>query len=294
MSRPSIFEQFATSEELQRQYFEARRKYGERHSDIYVSTFSRSGTTWMQLILYQLTTTDGNMDFHHLFDISPWIFYSTIRGIPPVQVPDPRILKTHEPYDFFPKSTKGKFIYVIRDGRDVIVSLYYHKINVRGYDGSFDEHVNDFINNDYYNWFEHVRAWLENTENSPILYIQYEHLKRNFREAVEKIASFCNIDLSEKRMSRIEERTSFAFMKAHQKQLGPHPTHFAGVSNPAYVVRDPSQFVRNGQIGDGMLLLEPHHIAMYENKFDAVLGSLISDFPMLDAYRSKCSRLGVA
>jgi len=33
-----------------------------RNDDIFIVTYPRSGTTWLQQILYQLTT-DGNMDF---------------------------------------------------------------------------------------------------------------------------------------------------------------------------------------------------------------------------------------
>lgn len=41
--------------------------FGARETDIYVVTFPKSGTTLMQMIIYQLTT-QGNMDFQHLYD----------------------------------------------------------------------------------------------------------------------------------------------------------------------------------------------------------------------------------
>jgi hypothetical protein len=44
--------------------------FGQRETDIYVVSYPRSGTTLMQMILYQMTT-DGNMEFDHIYDVSP-------------------------------------------------------------------------------------------------------------------------------------------------------------------------------------------------------------------------------
>jgi hypothetical protein len=44
--------------------------FGQRDSDIYVVSYPRSGTTLMQMILYQMTT-DGDMGFKHIYDVSP-------------------------------------------------------------------------------------------------------------------------------------------------------------------------------------------------------------------------------
>ena len=37
----------------------------ERDSDIFIVTYLKSGTTWMQVILYNMLT-EGNMDFEHI------------------------------------------------------------------------------------------------------------------------------------------------------------------------------------------------------------------------------------
>jgi hypothetical protein len=46
-------------------------KYVARPDDIFIATYPRSGTTWMQMILYQLTT-DGEMDMPHMAQHCPW------------------------------------------------------------------------------------------------------------------------------------------------------------------------------------------------------------------------------
>ena len=158
--------------ERYRRYLE---QFGSRDSDIWVATFSKSGTTWMQMILYQLTTC-GDMTFEHLFDVSPWIYYAALRGIAPADPPNPRILKTHNDYAFMATHSLGKTVYVIRDGKDVAVSWYHHRCNFQGFEGSFDLHFEEFLNDGNYNWFAHVKDWTANRLDRPVIVVKYEDL----------------------------------------------------------------------------------------------------------------------
>ena len=102
--------------------------FGERKDDIYISTYPKSGTTVMQMILYHLTT-DGSMDFNHIYDVSPWIRNASFRSQKPPNLPSPRLIKTHDHYKDFDKNTKGRFIYVYRNGMDVAVSHFHQETN---------------------------------------------------------------------------------------------------------------------------------------------------------------------
>ena len=254
-------------------YRKLRATYGERDSDIYVSTYTRSGTTWVQTFLYQLTT-DGNMDFDHIFDVSPWLYYSALRRVEPSYPPEPRILKTHDDYNFYSDKPKGRFIYVIRDGKDIIVSFYHHRINVRGYEGTFEEHFNEFINNNNYNWFEHVKGWVENKNHFPILYVKYESLKNDFENEIKRIIDFCGISINDSILKRTKERSSFSFMKKHAPQFGPKSNHFELTAKSKYIVRDPYIFIRNGLIGEGNMKLNNEQKNIFNKKFNETLGHL--------------------
>src|SRR3954466_13577858 len=83
-------------------------QFGEREDDIYVATYLKSGTTWMQMILYQLTTT-GDISFEHIYDVSPWLRNLADRSSPLPSIPSPRIIKTHDPYHKVQKGKKGRF-----------------------------------------------------------------------------------------------------------------------------------------------------------------------------------------
>ena len=57
-----------------------KREFDYRSDDIYVATYMKSGTTLLQMILYQLFT-DGNMDFDHIYDVSPWLEHAIAHNI---------------------------------------------------------------------------------------------------------------------------------------------------------------------------------------------------------------------
>ena len=99
-------------------------QFGERDDDIYIVTYTKSGTTLMQMMVYQLTT-DGNMDFNHIYDVSPWTDNDAFLDLPPRELPSPRIIKSHRVYKKIDKDTKGKFIVVIRNVDDVAVSQFH-------------------------------------------------------------------------------------------------------------------------------------------------------------------------
>ena len=265
--------------EFEHRYRRYLAEYGEANSDIVISTFSKSGTTWTQIILYQLTTA-GDMDFDHLFDVSPWLWYAALRQVAPVEPPAPRLLKSHDDYRRFKKGRRGRFVFVIRDGRDVCVSLYHHRRNFKGYQGSFEEHFEDFLHGTEYNWFDHVRPWLENPRQLDIHIVKFENLKANFSETVRALADFCAIDPDAATMKRTCEQCSFAVMKQHEGQLGPRNSHFEGVLNTPYRVENSDQFLRKGEVGEGLTVLTPDQLRAYRQRFDRSLAgfNVVADY----------------
>jgi len=266
--------------EFEHRYRRCVAEYGEADSDIYISTYSKSGTTWVQIILYQLTTP-GDMDFDHLFDISPWLWYAALRQVPPANPPPPRLLKSHDDYRRFRRGRRGRFLFVVRDGRDVAVSLYHHRRNFKRYEGTFDEFFEEFLHDTEYNWFDHLRPWLENAYGLDMHYVKFEDLKSDFEATVQAIADFCAIDVDAATMERTCQRCTFDAMKKHELQLGPRDSHFEGMPDAPFMVKHPDQFLRKGKVGEGLTVLSEAQLAAYRERFDRSL----ADFPLVADYR---------
>ncbi|MGC4054954.1 MAG: sulfotransferase domain-containing protein [Paludibaculum sp.] len=102
-----------------------------RDDDIIISTYAKSGTTWMQQIVSQMLF-DGDTE-RDTQALSPWVDFR----VPPKEVKLPaleeqtnrRFVKTHLPVEALVYSPKAKYIYIGRDGRDVLWSLYNHHLN---------------------------------------------------------------------------------------------------------------------------------------------------------------------
>lgn len=99
-----------------------------RPDDVWVVTYPKCGTTWTQQIV-RLIINKGKEDGLILEDAVPWVeCFGEIPGIRTYRVDvdkmaSPRAFKSHFPYELMPcglpNKTPGRYIYVIRNPRDV-------------------------------------------------------------------------------------------------------------------------------------------------------------------------------
>lgn len=206
-----------------------------RSDDIFIVTHMKSGTTLLQMVVYQLMT-DGNMNFRHLYEVSPWVDLVIERGAPLGKLVPPRIFKSHYNYNDF--KARGKILYGIRNGMDVAVSWYMHEKCYYHPDMDWDTfYEKDFMRG---GWFTHVSEWIENKKGRDVFYVRYEDLVTDMRKTVEGIAAFLNVPVSEETYCRIHERCSFGYMKANEKKFGEQPKG-----------RVFDQFIRKGESNTG-------------------------------------------
>jgi hypothetical protein len=112
------------------------------------------GTTWTQNIVFSLVNR-GRLPLKHISEFSPFFevdkHWDISQGTVKIKFTDNfsllgrRIFNTHLRWDMMPKgggSNSAKYIYVVRNPRDVVTSFYHHLANEKnGYSGTFDEFV---------------------------------------------------------------------------------------------------------------------------------------------------------
>jgi aryl sulfotransferase len=104
-----------------------------RDGDIVISTRSKSGTTWMQMICALLVFQTAQLP-GPLGDLSPWLDRLTVPreellGRLAAQ-PHRRFIKSHTPLDGLPVDPRATYIVVARHPLDMAVSLYHQGDNI--------------------------------------------------------------------------------------------------------------------------------------------------------------------
>jgi aryl sulfotransferase len=216
-----------------------------RHDDIIISTYAKSGTTWMQQIIAQLLFgPDPDLE---VAEMSPWL---DLR-IPPKEVKLPmvqaqthrRFLKTHLPLDALVFSPEAKYIYIGRDGRDVVWSLYNHHANANQlwYEALNDtpgrvgppiepppadirQYFREWMERDghpFWPFWENVRTWWEFRDLPNVLFVHFTNLKRDMPGEMRRIAAFLDVPIDETQWETILEYCSFEWMKSHATKSVP-------------------------------------------------------------------------
>jgi aryl sulfotransferase len=216
-----------------------------RDDDIIIATYAKSGTTWMQQIIAQLLF-NGDPDLA-VAEISPWL---DLR-VPPKAVKLPyveaqthrRFLKTHLPVDALVFSPQARYLYIGRDGRDVVWSLYNHHANANQlwYDAlnetpgrvglpierppeDIREYWQDWMARDgypFWSFWDNVRTWWQIRDLPNVRLVHFSELKRDLPGTIRQIARFLQIPVNESHWSAILEHCSFEWMKQNATKSVP-------------------------------------------------------------------------
>ena len=141
------------------------------------------------------------------------------------QMKSPRVIKSHAPSNLLLGMSENsdiipgvKIIVISRNPLDSCVSRYYHAFNPHKLGWTFPAWAALWLsgNSSYGSWFHWVRDWRERSRRNldQILWVQYEDMKKNPREEIEKIRLFLNIASDDDRLvQRVFEGSTFDSMK---------------------------------------------------------------------------------
>ncbi len=260
-----------------------------RDDDVVIATYAKSGTTWMQQIVAQLLFA-GDPDLA-VAEMSPWL---DLR-VPPKHVKLPlveaqthrRFMKTHLPVDALRFSPKAKYLYIGRDGRDVVWSMHNHHLNANA---SWYAALNDtpgrvgppiepppqdartyfreWLARDghpFWPFWENVRTWWAIRALPNVKLVHFADLKRDLPRAIRDIAEFLEIPIRGERWSAIVEHCSFEWMKKNATKSVPLGGAFWDAGADVFIHRGV-----NGRWRDALSAAE---CAEYEARAEAELGA---------------------
>jgi aryl sulfotransferase len=248
-----------------------------RGGDIVISTRSKSGTTWMQMICALLVHRTPDLPAP-LNVLSPWLDH-LIRPRDDVVAeldaqPHRRVIKTHTPLDGLPLDRRATFIVVARHPLDMAVSLYAQGANidrrrlseltgspqVRRERPPLGEWLLEWVTDSegHHDSLPGVMAhltdaWRRRHEANVVL-VHYDDLRADLAGRMSALAG--RLGLAPPTPELVEAAT-FDSMRARATELAP---------DSLGVLKSPEAFFRRGSSGAGREVLGADGLAAYERR----------------------------
>jgi aryl sulfotransferase len=264
-------------------------KFTFRGDDIIINAYSRSGTTWVQQIVAQLIWMGA--EHINVSEASPWLdcrFPSKEERLEMIEAQTHRrFIKSHLPVDTLVFSPKAKYIYIGRDGRDVLWSLYHYHRNlkddvIRDIDrvpgrtgpalGEAPSSVLDYFREwllkdgrPWWPYWPHILSWWKIKDLPNVMLLHFSNLKKDLPGEIRRTAAFLEIAIDETKWDAILEHCSFNYMKAHAAQSVP----FGG----RIYKGGAETFMHKGANGGWRDILAPGDIKLYEQTAKEKLGA---------------------
>jgi aryl sulfotransferase len=254
-----------------------------RAGDIVISTRSKSGTTWVQMICALLIFQTTELPVP-LAELSPWLDWV---GASKHEVYDRlaaqthrRFIKSHTPLDGLPLAAGVTYLVVARHPLDMAVSLYHQGSNldraaIARLTGAPPpaERARPTLREWLVEWIDwdgdraqqmdslpgvmwHLTdAWARRGPN--VVLVHYDDLSADLAAQMRRLAELLDIAVPEQVWPALVKAASFESMRASAEQLAP---------DPGGVLKDATAFFRRGRSGEGQHLLSPEEVARYYDR----------------------------
>ena len=228
--------------------------------DVFLVSYPKSGNTWLRFLIGNYIS--GNKcDFRNSHLLVPDVHSNPDDC---KNISRPRIIKSHFTYT----QSYPRVIYIVRDGRDVAVSYFYHQKKYRKIDKNmnfamFLNKFNDGTTDNFGKWGDHVNSWLDSKKEG-ILMIRYEELLDRTADKLSAILSFCGLAVNPLNVELAVANSSFSTMRQAEKLQQKGNKYFDGSNKSIAFVREGKKGQWENYFNDDMLteFMSNHGLAL--------------------------------
>ncbi|TRY71899.1 hypothetical protein TCAL_16218 [Tigriopus californicus] len=189
-----------------------------RDNDVWIVSYPKSGTTWMQQIVWFLL---NNFDYHvesHIDVRSPFIDFDMC--IPKEKFRDELDAKKEKLLAENPKDpTLALTVYVARDPRDVVVSYFHHHRLIRHHEfvGDFKAFFHYFIQEKvlWSPYWRHISQAWKHRKSDNLLFVFFSDMKEDLSDVVDRLCAFLKVSLTHEEKETLLDHLNIKNMRAN-------------------------------------------------------------------------------
>lgn len=271
--------------------------FERRDDDILICTPYKSGTTWTQMICALLVFRSADLPLP-LAEISPWM---DLRAAPVADIhalyaaqTHRRFIKTHTPLDGLPFNPVNRHICVLRDPRDIFMSMRNQMANNNPdanalfiKDGEEAEDTPDLPSEPnalfrhwlstptfawesdgapYWSALRHGATFWQHRHRDNIMMVHYSDLKSDLGGQMRRIARYLGIDIPDALWPGLIHAAGFQQMKARADRMAPDTNFKMWKDNSAFFNKGTSRQWEGVLNAESLSLLE-HKLAAYPSDY---------------------------
>lgn len=188
----------------------------KRKSDQYIAAFPRSGSTWLRTVLAGIIDPERGFEPEVFNRLIPSVGAQYLSRI--TSLPDPRLIFSHTVF----RPSLRRVVYLVRDGRDSVVSYYHMETTRKGVKLPFPEWFDLYCVRRFGpRWDNNVESWLTRGKEhlgSNLLFVKFEEIKKDPLPHIQKISSFLNIPADDAAISHALEAASIDSARERERR----------------------------------------------------------------------------
>lgn len=185
----------------------------------FIVSYPRSGSTWLRTILCNLLVPEAQGDPRIISTRIPGVSLCRLGLDRKAKRYDPAIIHSHRKY----RKGFNKVLYLVRDGRDSVISLYHYTTTRYGESVSFKEWFDLYKAGVYgTRWHAHVESWLKQGKNDlkeNLLVIRFEDLKKDTVSCIKQIVAFFGLSIPPHMILQAIDNATIEKAKAWEKRF---------------------------------------------------------------------------